>query len=120
MDVHGNIVNKVSLMADIPITELVWNCEKFNMEERDDTTNPFVDNKFNSRLCVLATCFKNGDIKLLQSYDDVSPVVRSHNLLSPSNNLQRFIFSFYAQGFRQCLPNGPIQENSWQLREEFL
>lgn len=75
MDVHGNIVNKVSLMADIPITDLVWNCEKFNMEERDDTTNPFVDNKFNSRLCVLASCFKNGDIKLLRSYDDVSPVL---------------------------------------------
>jgi len=75
MDVHGNIVNKVSLMADIPITDLVWNCEKFNMEERDDTTNPFVDNRFNSRLCVLASCFKNGDIKLLQSYDDVSPVL---------------------------------------------
>ena len=75
MDVQGNIVNKVSLMVDIPITDLVWNCEKFNMEEREDTTNPFVDNRFNSRLCVLASCFKNGDIKLMQSYDDVSPVV---------------------------------------------
>ena len=42
MDVHGNIVNKVSLIADIPITDLVWNCEKFNTEERDYSTNPFV------------------------------------------------------------------------------
>ena len=42
MDVHGNIVNKVSLMADIPITDLVWNCEKFNTEERYYSTNPFV------------------------------------------------------------------------------
>jgi len=74
MDVHGNIVSKVTLTMDSPITELVWNCEKFNMEERDDTSNPFVDNKFNaSRLCCLAVCFKNGDVKLLTSYDDVSP-----------------------------------------------
>jgi len=28
-----------------------------------------------SRLCVLAICFKNGDIKLVNSYDDVSPVL---------------------------------------------
>ena len=87
-------------------------------QERDDTSNPFVDNKFNarfsslltllststtiiqprhrhhqpnhrsntirkekiitviiSRLCCLAVCFKNGDVKLLTSYDDVSPQV---------------------------------------------
>jgi hypothetical protein len=73
MDVHGNIVSKVVLTLDTPITELVWNCEKFNMEERDDTSNPFVDNKFNARLCCLAVCFKDGDVKLLSSYDDVSP-----------------------------------------------
>lgn len=73
MDVHGNIISKVCLLPEVAITELVWNCEKFNMEERDDTTNPFVDNRFHSRLCCLAVCFSNGDIKLLRSYDDVSP-----------------------------------------------
>ena len=63
-------------MPDVSVQHLVWNCEKFNMEERDDTTNPFVDNKFNSRICVLAVCFVNGDIKLLRNYDDVAPQVR--------------------------------------------
>ena len=59
------------LTLDTPITELVWNCEKFNMEvkdylfcfkffynsnqERDDTSNPFVDNKFNARFIIILT-----------------------------------------------------------------
>ena len=60
MDVQGNLVTRVSLAPDLPITALVWNCEKFNMEERDDTVNPFVDNRFSSRLAILAVCFKNG------------------------------------------------------------
>lgn len=46
MDVHENIVSKVTLAHEVAITELQWNCERFNMEERDDTTNPFVDNRF--------------------------------------------------------------------------
>ena len=28
-----------------------------------------------SRLCCLAVCFKDGDVKLISSYDDVSPQV---------------------------------------------
>ena len=28
-----------------------------------------------SRLCCLAVCFKDGDVKLLSSYDDVTPQV---------------------------------------------
>ena len=77
--------SKVVLTADTPITELVWNCEKFNMEvnvcfvcfflfvclvlclvsynslmfnvqERDDTSNPFVDNKFNARFDSILNC----------------------------------------------------------------
>ena len=75
MDVHGNTVTRVNIHQDVLIWDLVWNSEKFNMEERDDTSNPFVDNRFSSRLCVLAVCFKNGDIKLIRSYDDVNPIV---------------------------------------------
>ena len=79
MDVHGNIVNKVTFTADMPIVDLQWNCEKFNMEERDDVTGLSEPKPAVSRLCVLAICFKNGDIKLVTSYDDVSPVVRSQS-----------------------------------------
>ena len=75
MDLHGNIVSKVTLAPDIPIMDLQWNCEKFNMEEREEMMT-FTDSRVSSRMCVLAVCFNNGDIKLINSYDDVSPVVR--------------------------------------------
>ena len=75
MDLHGNIVNKVTFTPDLPITDLQWNCEKFNMEEREDMMS-FSERRAASRMCVLAVSFNNGDIKLVSSYDDVSPVVR--------------------------------------------
>ena len=81
MDVQGNLVTRVSLAPDLPITGLVWNCEKFNMEERDDTVNPFVDNRFSSRLAILAVCFKNGkNLKVRGLHYDRSK--RSIRLLS--------------------------------------
>ena len=75
MDLHGNIVNKVTFTADIPIRDLQWNCEKFNMEEREELMT-FSESRPSNRMCVLAVSFNNGDIKLINSYDDVSPVVR--------------------------------------------
>ena len=53
------------------------------MEERDSDLaaaseprqQPAPSSASASRLCVLAICFRNGDIKLVTSYDDVSPVV---------------------------------------------
>ena len=83
MDLHGNIVSKVTISPDTAITDLQWNCEKFNMEERDSDLaaaseprqQPAPSSASASRLCVLAICFRNGDIKLVTSYDDVSPVV---------------------------------------------
>jgi hypothetical protein len=35
MDVHGNPVTRVELCPFHQITGLTWNCEKFNMEERE-------------------------------------------------------------------------------------
>lgn len=36
MDIQGNTVGRVSLREGMPITELSWNCERFNMEEQTD------------------------------------------------------------------------------------
>ncbi len=75
MDVHGNPVTRVELSPGLQITGLTWNCEKFNMEEREESQliqppPPRHEQKDN----VLAVCFKNGDIKMMRGYDDVSPV----------------------------------------------
>ena len=44
MDIQGNTVARVNLRDGVPITELSWNCERFNMEEQSDRnqsdTNP--------------------------------------------------------------------------------
>lgn len=101
MDVHGAMVSQVQLCSDIGITSMAWSCEKFKMEEGEDT-EPGVSNAgtyfhFNyfinfivkllfyfmifltltilaKRTFVLAVGFKNGFIYLLKSFDDVSPV----------------------------------------------
>ena len=78
MDLHGNIINKVTFTPDIPITDLQWNCEKFNMEEREEMMT-FSESRPSNRMCVLAVCFNNGDIKLINSYDDVAPVVSNYS-----------------------------------------
>ena len=36
MDIQGNTVARVNLREGVPITELSWNCERFNMEEQSD------------------------------------------------------------------------------------
>ena len=73
---------QVTFTPDMPIIDLQWNCEKFNMEEREEM---MLEPRSVSRLCVLAICFKNGDIKLVTSYDDVSPVV-INNTYTNSNS----------------------------------
>lgn len=51
---------------------MAWSCEKFKMEEGEDT-EPGVANA-SERSFVLAVSFQNGFIYLLKNYDDVSPV----------------------------------------------
>ena len=77
MDVHGNIVSKVSISTDTAITDLQWSCEKFVMEERDQHSTDFMfrPETVSSKVYSLAISFKNGDIKLVNGYDDISPVV---------------------------------------------
>ncbi|KAJ6639486.1 Tubby-related protein 4 [Pseudolycoriella hygida] len=71
MDVHGAMVSQVQLCSDIGITSMAWSCEKFKMEEGEDT-EPGVSNA-SKRSFVLAVSFRNGSIYLLKSFDDVSP-----------------------------------------------
>ena len=81
MDLHGNIVSKVTISPDTAITDLQWNCEKFNMEERDEAgggDRAGLEPKAVTRMCALAICSKNGDIRLVTSYDDLSPVVSQY------------------------------------------
>lgn len=37
MDVHGTMVAQVSLLEDTPITALAWSCQKFKMEETEES-----------------------------------------------------------------------------------
>lgn len=37
MDVHGAMVSQVQLCSDVGITAMAWSCEKFKMEEGEDT-----------------------------------------------------------------------------------
>ena len=39
MDIHGNMVGKSNLKPGVAITEMAWNCERFNMEENGETQN---------------------------------------------------------------------------------
>ncbi|KXJ80130.1 hypothetical protein RP20_CCG026453 [Aedes albopictus] len=71
MDVHGAMVSQVQLGSDTGITSMAWSCEKFKMEEGEDT-EPGVTNA-SKRSFVLAVSFQNGFIYLLKSFDDVSP-----------------------------------------------
>ena len=37
MDILGNTVARVALRSDAGIVDLAWNCERFSMEEQDET-----------------------------------------------------------------------------------
>ena len=41
MDLHGNMVGKSNMKPGVAITEMAWNCERFNMEEQtgNDSNN---------------------------------------------------------------------------------
>lgn len=71
MDVHGAMVSQIQLYSGVGITAMAWSCEKFKMEEGEDT-EPGVTNA-TKRSFVLAVSFRNGMIYMLKSYDDVSP-----------------------------------------------
>ncbi|XP_060801858.1 tubby-related protein 4 [Amyelois transitella] len=66
MDVHGAMVSQVQLVAEGGITSMAWSCEKFKMEEGEESTESNGGH-------VLAVALGNGEIVLLRGHDDVSP-----------------------------------------------
>ncbi|CAH1646993.1 unnamed protein product [Spodoptera littoralis] len=67
MDVHGAMVSQVQLVAEGGIISMAWSCEKFKMEEGEETGE-------NNGGHVLAVALGSGEIVLLRGHDDVSPV----------------------------------------------
>ncbi|XP_029406697.2 tubby-related protein 4 [Bactrocera dorsalis] len=118
MDVHGAMVSQVQLCNDVGITAMAWSCEKFKMEEGEES-EPGVTNA-SKRSFVLAVSFQNGFIYLIKSYDDVSPAhintglsgsigmvmewSNSRELLAVAGTAQTSLNTFDQQG-------APIYEN---------
>eukprot|EP00095_Tigriopus_kingsejongensis_P002723 maker-scaffold1696_size30952-snap-gene-0.10 protein:Tk02723 transcript:maker-scaffold1696_size30952-snap-gene-0.10-mRNA-1 annotation:"tubby-related protein 4-like isoform x2" len=75
MDLTGNMVTRVSQRPDVPIVELAWNCERFNMEEQAEAALHPKGKRPDGSSYLLAICLKDGDIHLARSYDDVIPQV---------------------------------------------
>ena len=118
MDLHGNIVNKVTFTADIPIRDLQWNCEKFNMEEREELMT-FSDSRPSNRMCVLAVSFNNGDIKLINSYDDVSPVLIRTGFQTLQTEWSNSGVLLISLVLSPGLITNIYQENYWLLPAEY-
>ncbi|XP_043471203.1 tubby-related protein 4 isoform X1 [Leptopilina heterotoma] len=74
MDVHGAMVSEVQLGAGV--TSMAWSAEKFKMEEGEDD-GP------DERSYVLAVCLADGNIVMLKSFDDVSPITIKTSLKAP-------------------------------------
>ncbi|EZA59344.1 Tubby-related protein [Ooceraea biroi] len=77
MDVHGAMVSEVQLAAGV--TSMAWSAEKFTMEEDERCDRPQKDD----RNYVLAVCLADGNVVMLRSFDDVSPITIRSNLKPP-------------------------------------
>ncbi|XP_011641638.1 tubby-related protein 4 [Pogonomyrmex barbatus] len=77
MDVHGAMVSEVQLAAGV--TSMAWSAEKFTMEE-DETCDR---SQKDDRNYVLAVCLADGNVVMLRSFDDVSPITIRSNLKPP-------------------------------------
>ncbi|XP_078053392.1 WD40 superfamily protein Tusp isoform X2 [Augochlora pura] len=80
MDVHGAMVSEVQLAAGV--TSMAWSVEKFTMEEGDDDLSNDRSHR-DDRNYVLAVCLADGNIVMLRSFDDVSPITIRTNLKAP-------------------------------------
>ncbi|CAD6233802.1 GSCOCG00007297001-RA-CDS [Cotesia congregata] len=83
MDVHGAMVSEVQLSAGI--TSMAWSAQKFRMEEGDleDDDICGVQTQPDERTYVLAVCLTDGNIVMLRSYDDLSPITIKTGLKAP-------------------------------------
>ena len=75
MDIMGNTVGRSTLKNGVPVTSLTWNCERFNMEEQSEAAKNGNNARPDGRPFVLAVGFKNGEVHLLRSYDDLIPQI---------------------------------------------
>ncbi|XP_019697396.2 tubby-related protein 4 isoform X2 [Harpegnathos saltator] len=80
MDVHGAMVSEIQLGAGV--TSMAWSAEKFTMEEGDDDMTSDRSQK-DDRGYVLAVCLVDGNIVMLRSFDDVSPITIHSKLKTP-------------------------------------
>ncbi|XP_014297582.1 tubby-related protein 4 [Microplitis demolitor] len=80
MDVHGAMVSEVQLSSGI--TSMAWSAEKFKMEEGDDDVTGNQTQQ-DERTYVLAVCLADGNIVMLRSYDDLSPITIKTGLKAP-------------------------------------
>ncbi|XP_051169428.1 tubby-related protein 4 isoform X2 [Leptopilina boulardi] len=74
MDVHGAMVSEIQLEAGV--TSMAWNAKKFSMAEVEDEST-------DERSYVLAVCLADGNIVMLKSFDDVSPITIQTSLKAP-------------------------------------
>ncbi|XP_043289464.1 tubby-related protein 4 isoform X2 [Venturia canescens] len=80
MDVHGAMVSEVQLAAGV--TSMAWSAEKFKMEEGDDDVSGNAAQQ-DERSYILAVCLANGNIVMLRSFDDLSPITVKTGLKAP-------------------------------------
>ncbi|KAK0084586.1 hypothetical protein PV325_006755 [Microctonus aethiopoides] len=80
MDVHGAMVSEVQLSAGV--TSMAWSAEKFKMEEGDDDVTGNQTQQ-DERSYILAVCLADGNIVMLRSFEDVSPITIKTGLKSP-------------------------------------
>ncbi|XP_014285071.1 tubby-related protein 4 [Halyomorpha halys] len=69
MDVHGAMMAQVEIANQVAVTSMAWSCEKFKMEETDDSIDAYSCAKY-----VLAVSLENGTILLMKHYYDLSPI----------------------------------------------
>ncbi|XP_014247556.1 tubby-related protein 4 isoform X2 [Cimex lectularius] len=69
MDVHGAMMAQVEIANQVAVTSMAWSCEKFKMEETDDSNDSCLCAKY-----VLAVSLENGVVLLMKHYYDVSPI----------------------------------------------
>ena len=72
MDIHGAMIGQFQMSADSGIVAMVWFCEKFKMEDVEDSITNTAENDQKSSL--LAVSLQNGFIYLVKTTDDIYPV----------------------------------------------
>ena len=78
IQVNGTVVSQVTVRDGVSIASMSWSCEKFKMEDTDESSN---EGKRGMEY-VLAVCFADGVVYLMKNYDDIFPAVIASRLES--------------------------------------